>query len=92
MHAECTCIYIFTDNIPKLLRLHLLPCYRMVKIGIFSKRSGAATKEFQFCYFLFQLAFFSLNAVLYVLNLYIWLEQNYLKIIPLSLYIRLEYS
>ena len=47
--------------ITKLLRLVLLPCYKMMKSGTFSKRSGAATKGFASCEFWFQVAFFNLN-------------------------------
>ena len=31
----------------------LLPCYRMMESGTFSKRSGAATKGFESCEFWF---------------------------------------
>ena len=54
--------------ITKLLRLVLLPCYRMMKSGTFSKRSGAAIKGFESCEFWFQVAFFNLNTVLYLLG------------------------
>ena len=59
----------------------------------FSKRSEAARKGFQFGQFLFQLAFFSLAAVLHIL---IWvsyfrLEQNNHEM-SLSLYVSLDYS
>ena len=60
-------------NIAMLLQPLLLPYYRMVKKrwgGGGSNRSGAATKAFQYCIvnFSFQLAFFSLNANLHVLE------------------------
>ena len=54
--------------ITKLLRLELLPCYRMMKSGTFSKRSGAATKGFESCEFWFQAAFFNSNTALYFLG------------------------
>ena len=54
--------------ITKLLRLVLLPCNRMMKSGTFSKRSGAATKEFESCEFWFHVAFFNLNTALYFLG------------------------
>ena len=54
--------------ITKLLRLVLLPCYRMMKSGTFSKRSGAATKGFESCEFWFQVAFFNLNTALHFLG------------------------
>ena len=59
--------------ITKLLRLVLLPCYRMMKSDTFSKRSGAATKGFESCEFWFQVAFFNLNTALYFLDsMYVW--------------------
>ena len=57
--------HICIKYITKLLRLVLLPCYRMMKSGTFSKRSGAATKGFESCEFWFQVAFFNLNTALY---------------------------
>ena len=50
---------IFIKYITKLLRLVLLPCYRMMKSVTFSKKSGAATKGFESCEFWFQVAFFN---------------------------------
>ena len=61
----------------------------MMKSGTFSKRSGAAKKGFKSCEFWFQVAFFNLNTILYLLGLYICLEENNLKI-SLALYIGLE--
>ena len=46
------------DEGTTLLRLVLLPCYRMMKSGTFSKRTGAATKGIESCEFWFQVAFF----------------------------------
>ena len=69
----------------------LLPCYRMLKSGTFSKRSGAATKGFESCEFWFQVAFFNLNTALYFPGKYVCMEENNLKI-SLALYIRLEFS
>ena len=40
----------------------------MMKSGTFSKRAGAATKEFESSEFWFQVAFFNLNTVLYFLG------------------------
>ena len=75
IHVRTICIHIYVSKqkhnhicikyITKLLRLVLLQCYRMVKSGTFSKRSGAATKEFESCEFWFQVAFFNLNTALY---------------------------
>ena len=58
-------IYVFKNKhrhicikyITKLLQLVLLPCYRMMKSGTFSKRSGATKKGFESCEFWFQVAF-----------------------------------
>ena len=61
-------MHICIKYITKLLRLVLLPCYRMMKGGTFSKRSGAATKGLESCVFWFQVAFFNLNTVLYFLE------------------------
>ena len=74
--------------ITKLLRLVLLSCYRMMKSGTFSKRSGAATKGYESCEFWFQVAFFNLNTALYFLGWYVCMEESNLKI-SLALYIRL---
>ena len=50
-----------------LLRESLPPCYKKLKNDNFTKILDATTKMFEFCKFLFQMAFFfSLNAVLYV--------------------------
>ena len=49
-----------------LLRESLPPCYIKLKNDNFTKILDATTKEFEFCKFLFQMAFFCLNAVLYV--------------------------
>ena len=78
-HTRAHCMYLYIcflnkhmhfciKYITKLLRLVLLPCYRMMKSGTFSKRSGAATKGFESCEFWFQVAFFNLNTVLYLLG------------------------
>ena len=50
IHVRTVCIYIYVSKnkyrhicikyITKLLRLGLLPCYRMTKSGTFSKRCG----------------------------------------------------
>ena len=69
----------------------LLPCYRRMKSGTFSKRSGAATKGFESCEFWFQVAFFNLNTVFYFLGWNVCMEENNRKI-SLALYIRLEFS
>ena len=50
-----------------LLRESLPPCYKKLKNDNFTKILDATTKEFEFCKFYFQMAFFGLNAVLYVL-------------------------
>ena len=76
--------------ITKLLRLVLLPRYRMMKSGTFSKISGAATKGFDSCEFWFQVAFFNLNTALYFLGKFVCIEENYLKV-SLALYICLEF-
>ena len=78
IHVRTVCIYIYVSKnkykhicikyITKLLRLVLLPCYRMTKSGTFSKRSGAATKGFESCEFWFQVAFLILNTVFYFLG------------------------
>ena len=60
-----------------------------MKSGSFSKRSVAATKGFEPCEFWFQVAFFNLNTVLYVLGKYLLIEENNRKI-SLALYIRFE--
>ena len=49
-----------------LLREPLPPCYKKLKNDIFTKILDATRKEFEFCKFKFQMAFFCLNAVLYV--------------------------
>ena len=49
-----------------LLRESLPPCYKKLKNDNFTKILDATTKELEFCKFYFQMAFFSLNAVLYV--------------------------
>ena len=58
----------------------------------YSTETRAATKRSKFCEFWFQMACFSLNAVLCVLGIYVYicLAQKNLKI-SLELYIRLEY-
>ena len=61
-------MHICIKYIARLLRLVLLPCYRMMESGSFSKRSGAATKGFESCEFWFQVAFFNLNTALYFLE------------------------
>ena len=61
----------------------------MMKSDTFSKRSGAATKEFESCEFWFQAAFFNLKTTLYFLGKYVCMEENNLKM-SLALYIRLE--
>ena len=60
--------------ISKLLRLVLLPCYRMMKSGTFSKRPGSATKGFGFCEFWFQIALF-LNQMQFCIfwdSIFVW--------------------
>ena len=61
-------MHICIKYITKLLQLVLLPCYRMMKSGTFSKRSGAATKGLESCEFWFQVAFLNLNTALYFLG------------------------
>ena len=78
IHVHTVCIYIYVSKnehrhicikyITKLLRLVLLPRYRMMKNGTFPNRSGAATKGFESCGFWFQVAFFNLNTSLYFLG------------------------
>ena len=80
IHVHTVCIYIYvsktskgisalnTQYITQLLQLVLLPCFRIMKSGTFSKRSGAATKGFESCEFWFQVAFFNLNTVSYFLG------------------------
>ena len=78
IHVRSVCFYIFVSKnkyrhicikyITKLLRLVILPCYRMTKSGTFSKRSGAATKGFESCEFWIQVAFLNLNTVFYFLG------------------------
>ena len=46
-----------------LLRESLPPCYKKLKNDNFTKIFDATTKEFEFCKFQFQMAFFCLNAV-----------------------------
>ena len=55
--------YICIKYITKLLQLVLLPCYKMMKSGTFSKRLGAATKGFESCEFWFQVAYFKYSFV-----------------------------
>ena len=64
----------------------VLPCYRMMKSGTFSKRSRAATEGFEFCEFWFQVAFFNLNTTLCFLGSYVCMEENNLKISLALLY------
>ena len=67
--------HICIKYITKLLRLVLIPCYRMMKSGTFSKRSGAATTALESCEFWFQVAFFILNTFLYfvgIVCMYVW--------------------
>ena len=49
-----------------LLRESLPPCYKKLKNDNFTEILDATTKEFEFRKFWFQMAFFCLNAVLYV--------------------------
>ena len=78
-HARAHCMYLYLCSynkhrhicikyVTKLFRLVLLPCYRTVKSGTFSKRSGAATKGFEPCEFWFPVAFLILNTALYFLG------------------------
>ena len=62
--------FITKQFINKQLWLLLLRCYKMIKSNILSPDylSRAATEGLQFYQLLFQLEFFRLNAVLYVLE------------------------
>ena len=65
------------------VRLTAMP--KMMKSGTFSKRSGAATKGFEYCEFWFQMAFLILMQFC-ILGLFICLEQKKNRKIPLALY------
>ena len=49
-----------------LLRESFPPCYKKLKNDNFTKTLDVTSKEFEFCKFKLQMAFFCLNAVLYV--------------------------